>query len=246
MSLSHPQAVNPAVQAQAQAEAAAVAAETEYAEILARLRALKQQGGGAEELREVGRSLGAAKERVSRTRYKHRPRAPRVSVAGARRRAMAREAEEAAEAEELPGRGGAAKGAARKRAAVRFTLCLHRWTDTAWAPGAKVHVRHVASQEAERVPPYRALAASLATAAGGDNDRGRGGVLVLAVPDTDSLRTLACLLVRAGDHVLEIGCSYGACSRAVVEGGVGAPARLLGVGGRCVSTPSFLCGHETR
>ena len=50
--------------------------------------------------------------------------------------------------------------------------------------------------------------------------------------------------LKPGDHVLEIGCSYGACSRAVIEGGQAAPARFVGVReGVSPPPPVFLLGH---
>ena len=61
-------------------------------------------------------------------------------------------------------------------------------------------------QDYQMFPDYRGLAASLC-----------GGPLIVATASTDSLRRLARLLCTRSDSVLEIGCSYGACSAILCE-----------------------------
>ena len=58
-----------------------------------------------------------------------------------------------------------------------------------------------------KVSDYRAVAANLE----------RAGPLVVATPDTDSLRRLSRLHTTRRDRVLEIGCSYGACSTLICD-----------------------------
>jgi hypothetical protein len=125
------------------------------------------------------------------------------------------------------GAGGAVTGALRRAqfaqngAPPPFSLVLHEWADQQQAGGllagggTKVNTRHVPKREAARIPPYRALADE------------SGGVLIVAMHDTNTLRTLSQLLRDARDHVVEIGCSYGACSRAILSSCP--PATFLGI-----------------
>lgn len=202
------------------------ASADEYTAILARLQALKAgEDTTPEQLRACGIELAQAKRALDKSAraVKARQR-PQPTAAGALRRARF----------------------AADAAVPAFSFCLHEWvaafgagdpvlvaaadrralpaTVLARAAGAgadEYAVRPAAAGGDLRVPAHHLVPAYPAWAASL-----RRGPLVVTTPDTETLRRLGRLTCTADDRVLEIGCSYGACSAGLCEA---KPSRFLGI-----------------